>query len=240
MHQTYTHLDNQADDVEQVDHRLDRQNPNSVTDHSKHTSDAVHGLIGPEMHEAPGLRAATDRIWETGRNNPARSPHAEPMMTQQMRTQPQNPFTHQTGSGIEKVEESGISDRTLIRGALAAGTTVAGGSLAVSALEHATIFGLYGANTAAAAIAAAPIAGGTLGYLAGKRFGHPVAGAAGGAAIGTIGTMMALNTAFGGTAVGIASGASIATGALPIAITGACVYGVYRGSKWLLGMRKNK
>lgn len=222
-------VDSQLDVLESPDYGSNRMHPN-IGMRQHRTSDAVHNLMGPEIQKAPSVRETMDRIQETGHpegkwtaaNYRQRANPSEP----QTANQPENPFTHPRGTGVETLQAPEVPDEIILKNSLSAGVTAGGVSLTTSALGEGVLLTLQGASTLGAAVAAAPLAGGALGYMAGKRFGHPIVGAAAGAATTTIGTAVALNTAFGGTMAGALSGASIITTAGPVVLGGALTYGL--------------
>lgn len=226
------------------EHAPSRAHPHAVDRQRHHASVAVHGLMGPEMQEATGLAESKNQIWETS-NSPSRQ-HARHSPASHIHLESRAPTEFPAGSGIHTTEQPVITDKTLAGNVLSVGTTVGGISVAASSMEIATLLGLNGATGMAATMAAAPFAGGALGYFAGKRLaGRPIMGAAAGATISSIGAVTAINSAAGGGIFGALSGmGALAAGAVPAAATGALLYGagalVYYGGKWILRSKRKE
>jgi|GEM_PF-5486962 len=210
-----------------TDHSLDdtRQMPEwlqhkTVDNRTKPTSRAVHALLGNDvLHEGPGYADEKNKLWGTDehptQHHPTTvavtSPHADRRWT--------NPDTR-------TIEQQGISDDRLMKNALSVGVTTGAASVASASVTAAGSSLLYGSAATAGMLAAAPLAGGTIGYFVGNRLKHPVVGAAVGSAVGGAGMLTAIGTVTGGGIGGGLTAGALAASMWPAALYGATTYGL--------------
>lgn len=195
---------------------------NRINHHTRHASDAVHRLVGVEIQGAHGYAEAKDEL------------HAVDDGTQYHRLHPRsttdsselyNP-SHRPDQFREtqSLEQPSITDDRLIKNALSIGLLSGSAPIVASSFAGAGASLATGATAIAGLLAAAPLAGGTIGYFAGKEFKHPVLGAATGAALTSAGMLAGLNASLGLSAV-----ASI----WPAAVSGALTYGLGEAHNYL-------